>query len=297
MELSSQDHGEMPVPINSTYGGHIIHHNPSTPLPLPTPQNHNNIVTNSVPPVSTNGPIDDSKKAVKYKECLKNHAASMGGNATDGCGEFMPSGEEGSIEAFTCSVCNCHRNFHRKEIDGLHNHSSSCDCYHHLNLNNRSGIGRKLILGHHFGTPQYPTTATALVPSRPAQPHQMIMSSYNNMMASLPSESDEQEDGNNNSHQNGFGVGSTGVLMARPPHLLRKRFRTKFSQEQKEKMLNFAEKVGWKIQKQEEAVVQQFCQEIGVKRRVLKVWMHNNKHILAKKNCTNSTPTLENPVE
>ena len=66
--------------------------------------------------------------------------------------------------------------------------------------------------------------------------------------------------------------------------LVKKRFRTKFSQEQKDKMLNFAEKVGWKIQKQEESVVQQFCQEIGVKRRVLKVWMHNNKHNLAKKN-------------
>ncbi|GAV72048.1 hypothetical protein CFOL_v3_15537 [Cephalotus follicularis] len=96
------------------------------------------------------------------------------------------------------------------------------------------------------------------------------MMSYN--MGSLPSESDEQEDGGG------------GVAMARPPHqLVKKRFRTKFTQEQKDKMLNFAEKVGSKIQKQEETVVQQFCQEIGVKRRVLKVWMHNNKHSLAKK--------------
>lgn len=294
MELSSQD-GEMPIPINSTYGGHIIHHNPPLSLPTPSPQNHT-IVTNSVPQISTNGSMEEQvvfKKVVKYRECLKNHAASMGGNATDGCGEFMPSGEEGTIEALTCSVCNCHRNFHRKEIDGHHhNHSTaSCDCYHHLNLphlNNRSNIGRKLILGHHL---QYPTSATTLVSSRTAQPHQMIMSSYNNIMASLPSESDEQEDANHN------GVGSTGVHMARPPHLLRKRFRTKFSQEQKDKMLHFAEKVGWKIQKQEEAVVQQFCQEVGVKRRVLKVWMHNNKHILAKKNCTNSTPTVQNQID
>lgn len=36
-----------------------------------------------------------SKKTVRYRECMKNHAAAMGGNATDGCGEFMPSGEEG----------------------------------------------------------------------------------------------------------------------------------------------------------------------------------------------------------
>ncbi|CBI27705.3 unnamed protein product, partial [Vitis vinifera] len=64
---------------------------------------------------------------------------------------------------------------------------------------------------------------------------------------------------------------------------VKKRFRTKFTQEQKEKMLSFAERAGWRIQKQEESLVQQFCQEIGIKRRVLKVWMHNNKN-LARKN-------------
>jgi ZF-HD class homeobox domain-containing protein len=63
----------------------------------------------------------------------------------------------------------------------------------------------------------------------------------------------------------------------------KKRFRTKFTSEQKERMLNFAEKVGWRLQRLEDGVVQQFCQEIGVKRRVLKVWMHNNKLSLAKK--------------
>ncbi|CAK9177696.1 unnamed protein product [Ilex paraguariensis] len=265
MELSSQE-GEIPIPINTTYGGghghgHMIHD--------PTPHNH--IIPSSAPQIPSNGPISTTledhmpyKKMVRYRECLKNHAASMGGNATDGCGEFMPSGEEGTLQALTCSACNCHRNFHRKEIEG----ESSCDFYHNPYPNR---VGRKVILGHHktiLGpeTLGYPTGT--LISSRAAQPHQMIMS-YN--MGSLPSESDEQEDGG-------------GGFVGRPPQMVKKRFRTKFSQEQKEKMLNFAEKVGWKIQKQEEAVVQQFCQEVGVKRRVLKVWMHNNKHNLAKKN-------------
>lgn len=48
-------------------------------------------------------------------------------------------------------------------------------------------------------------------------------------------------------------------------------------------MISFAERVGWKIQRQEESVVQQLCQEIGIRRRVLKVWMHNNKQNLSKK--------------
>ncbi|XWS11578.1 hypothetical protein CRYUN_Cryun37aG0010400 [Craigia yunnanensis] len=290
MELSSHEE-EIPIPLNSTYGGghghghghghgfgfghgHMIHHDPAP---------HNHIIPSSAPQIPSTGPslstnLDDHvpyKKLVRYRECLKNHAAAMGGNATDGCGEFMPSGEEGTIEALNCSACNCHRNFHRKEIEG---EPSSCD-YYPLHSPHLSRVGRKVILGHHKSIlpPEalgYPTGT--LIHSRAAPtPHQMIMS-YN--MGSLPSESDEQA-------ENG------GGLVGRPPHLMKKRFRTKFTQEQKEKMLNFAEKVGWKIQKQEESVVQQLCQEIGVKRRVLKVWMHNNKHNLAKKN-PSSTATV-----
>ena len=35
-----------------------------------------------------------------YRECLKNHAASLGGHALDGCGEFMPSsaGDPASLQ-------------------------------------------------------------------------------------------------------------------------------------------------------------------------------------------------------
>ena len=274
MELSSEE-GEIPIPINSTYGvggghgnghgGHMIHHE------APHSQNRNIISSSTTPPhnpsnigssiqaISLQDDHGPRKKPVviRYRECLKNHAASMGGNATDGCGEFMPSGEEGTIEALNCSACHCHRNFHRKELEG------GDQSYR---------FGRKFFLGHHNGilSPEalgYPTAGNIL-PSRTVPPHQMVLP-YN--FGSLPSESDEQED------QAG------GGMMPRPPQFMKKRFRTKFTQEQKEKMFNFAEKVGWKIQKQEESVVQNFCQEIGVRRRVLKVWMHNNKHNLAKK--------------
>ncbi|KAF5744032.1 Homeobox protein 31 [Tripterygium wilfordii] len=271
MELSSQEGGDIPIPINTAFDvGHMIHHhdhnlpNSSNGPSIPTSLNHHHhdhANNNHVP----------YKKIVRYRECLKNHAATMGGNSTDGCGEFMPSGEEGTIEALTCSACNCHRNFHRKEVEGEPSSSS--------------WVGRKLLLGHphhknllgHETPLGYPT----FISSRAAPtPHQMIMSYNNNVGSMLPSESDEQEDI--------IGGGS------RQPHhhhhqLVKKRFRTKFTQEQKEKMLSFAEKVGWKIQKQEESVVQQFCQEVGVKREVLKVWMHNNKHNLAKKINDNNT--------
>lgn len=67
------------------------------------------------PPSTTS--VSDITSSIRYRECLKNHAASMGGHALDGCGEFMPSGEEGTPGALKCAACNCHQNFHRKEID------------------------------------------------------------------------------------------------------------------------------------------------------------------------------------
>ncbi|RYQ80177.1 hypothetical protein Ahy_Scaffold1g106758 isoform I [Arachis hypogaea] len=62
----------------------------------------------------------------------------------------------------------------------------------------------------------------------------------------------------------------------------KKRFRTKFTQQQKDRMMEFAEKLGWKIQKHDEQEVQQFCSQVGVKRQVFKVWMHNNKQAIKK---------------
>lgn len=274
MEIPHQE-VEIPIPLNTSYGGiqpQLHHHHPYNP----TPQNH--IIPTSAPTNGqnpTNGPslpptvTDDTnlivpytnKKMVRYRECLKNHAASMGGTATDGCGEFMPSGEEGTIEALTCSACHCHRNFHRKEIEG---DPSIYDYFHQGPHFGR--MGRKVLLSHHKVVP------TLGGPPMGVGPHGQMMLSYN--VGPMGSDSDEDR---------------------AVPHqqTAKKRFRTKFTQEQKEKMLGFAERVGWKIQKQEESVVQQFCQEIGVKRRVLKVWMHNNKHNLAKKN--NPAPP-QNPV-
>ncbi|KAL4203142.1 hypothetical protein AMTRI_Chr01g102510 [Amborella trichopoda] len=63
-----------------------------------------------------------NKKLVRYKECRKNHAASVGGYSVDGCREFLAGGEEGTAAALTCAACSCHRNFHKREEDGV------CQC-------------------------------------------------------------------------------------------------------------------------------------------------------------------------
>ncbi|KAK8926264.1 ZF-HD homeobox protein [Platanthera zijinensis] len=57
------------------------------------------------------------KVAIRYTECRKNHAASIGGYAVDGCREFMASGEDGTAAALLCAACNCHRSFHKREFE------------------------------------------------------------------------------------------------------------------------------------------------------------------------------------
>ncbi|KAL8509387.1 hypothetical protein ACS0TY_016556 [Phlomoides rotata] len=62
------------------------------------------------------GKIKSKERVVTYEECRKNHAASIGKYAVDGCCEFMPAGEDGSAVALRCAACNCHRNFHKKVV-------------------------------------------------------------------------------------------------------------------------------------------------------------------------------------
>ncbi|XP_040383759.1 mini zinc finger protein 2-like [Oryza brachyantha] len=60
---------------------------------------------------------------VRYGECCRNHAASTGGHAVDGCREFIAAaaaaapaaeGAVGTAAALKCAACGCHRSFHRR---------------------------------------------------------------------------------------------------------------------------------------------------------------------------------------
>ncbi|CAN4081271.1 unnamed protein product [Withania somnifera] len=162
--------------------------------------------------------------AVTYKECLKNHAASIGGHALDGCGEFIASPDSSPSDPISlkCAACGCHRNFHLREPSG--NHPTT----HYINFHHP-------VLRRYSASPSPPSS-----PSPPPLP---------------PTENPSR----------------------------RKRFRTKFTQEQKEKMYMFSERLGWKLQKRDEAIVDEFCNEVGIGKGVLRVWMHNNKNTFWKK--------------
>ncbi|XP_059446988.1 zinc-finger homeodomain protein 11-like [Corylus avellana] len=198
--------------------------------------------------------------SVSYKECLKNHAASMGGLALDGCGEFLPSptATHSDPTSLKCAACGCHRNFHRRDSDDL--------------------IPRALNVQHLSSTSQSPSPVCSPPPVSHLPPSQYYFSSIPQTLLSLSTASPRQYDEH---HKNSHPTLMRTESGENP--LGRKRFRTKFSQEQKEKMFQFCEKLGWKMPKSNEMLVEEFCNEVGVDRRVLKVWMHNNKNPLRKR--------------
>ncbi|KVH92359.1 zinc-finger homeodomain protein 6-like [Cynara cardunculus var. scolymus] len=197
---------------------------------------------------------------VRYRECLKNHAASMGSHVVDGCGEFMANGEEGTPEGLKCAACECHRSFHRREVEG-ESQSTTTTRIHNS-----------------------PPRVAAMQPIPASLPyqqhhryhHQMppFMVAFGGGNSVAPTESSSED-------LDAFQTHAGGHMMMEQPS--KKRFRTKFTEEQKEKMRDFAERIGWKIQKQDEQEIQQFCNEVGLKRQVFKVWMHNSKQAMKKK--------------
>nr|XP_043638581.1 zinc-finger homeodomain protein 9-like [Erigeron canadensis] len=216
-----------------------------------------------------------------YKECLKNHAASIGGHAVDGCGEFMPSPNSSPSypTSLKCAACGCHRNFHRREQE-------EPPVYQHL-------IEYQ---PHHRHQPPPPPQTTVTSPGNspspppisssyyPSAPHMLLALSTG--LSAPPPET-----------QNFPAVPTT------PGHSSKKRFRTKFTPQQKEKMMEIAEQVGWKMQKKDEDLINGFCNEIGVDRNVFKVWMHNNKSTNNTSNkkdffvTTNNNPNNNNNIK
>lgn len=203
---------------------------------------------------------------VRYRECLKNHAVNMGTHVLDGCGEFMPSGEDDTPEALKCAACECHRSFHRREVE-----AESQSGYYTQHM------ASQIPLTHN--PPPRAATVQLPPPQSPQQRHhrhhqpvQPIMMTFGGA-SRTPAESSSED---LNIFQTNAGV----QLMA---EMSKKRFRTKFTEDQKDKMHDFAERIGWKIQKQDEEEVLRFCNEVGLKRQVFKVWMHNNKQTTKKK--------------
>ncbi|CAL9763946.1 unnamed protein product [Musa acuminata subsp. burmannicoides] len=273
-ERNGASFGSSTIPT-ATEENSSSHSNTRNPDPAPisvlSPVGAGASLPNSIQSAEVKTAVTTVDASVKYKECLRNHAAAIGGHVLDGCGEFMPEGGPSTPEALKCAACGCHRSFHRKDGDTDVNADNSYHHHHH----GASHLPLLLPPPHPQSHPYnqqkpFPFGFPSSPPSRAVPLSSAVMAFGGNTCGSggTTTESSSEERIN---------AGAPTPAIA-----LRKRFRTKFTAEQKEKMLAFAERVGWRIQKQEEAVVEQFCAEVGVRRQVLKVWMHNNKHANTK---------------
>ncbi|CAK9162909.1 unnamed protein product [Ilex paraguariensis] len=209
---------------------------------------------------------------VTYKECLKNHAASSGGHAVDGCGEFMPSPTATPTEptSLKCAACGCHRNFHRRDPEKP------------LQVQPPDTVPIIEYQSHHRHHP--PPPPRPLRDSSPNSPSPPPISS--SFYPSAPHMLIALSTGlSGPSPDNYPTIATTDGIIASP--ISRKRFRTKFTRDQKEKMLELAQRIGWKMQKRNEDLVNEFCSELGVEKGVFKVWMHNNKNTFCKRENAN----------
>ncbi|XP_059642048.1 zinc-finger homeodomain protein 9-like [Cornus florida] len=237
------------IPLTFT-NGVLKHHHPLNPPPPPPP-----------PAV-----------VVSYGECLRNHAASLGGHALDGCGEFMPSTAANPADptSLKCAACGCHRNFHRRDPEEPPPHFQHLIEYqpHHRH----QPLPPPPRGGQNSPDSQSPPPISSSY--YPSAPHMLLALSGGGVLGAPPE---------NNP--------SAATTSTNPR--IRKRFRTKFSQDQKERMLEIAERIGWKMQKTDHELISEFCREIGIDKGVFKVWMHNHKNTLGKRDVNkNNTGTL-----
>ncbi|MQM07371.1 hypothetical protein Taro_040210 [Colocasia esculenta] len=234
---------------------------PFFPLSLPN-GTHKNHRQEPPPPLAWSRPRgrhECRKNHVVYRECMKNHAAPLGGHALDGCGEFIPSpaSNPSTPASLTCAACGCHRNFHRRLL-----HSDERE----------EGVleERDDDVEGHSRSPPPPGKGAGFNQYSSSAPHMlMVLSAGYHGTPVRPSGSPPVVAGT-------VSAGTPTGVVARTS--VGKRFRTKFSPEQKARMQEVCEQLGWRMQRRDDALVEKRCQEIGVSRGVFKVWMHNNKH-------------------
>ncbi|KAM0822643.1 hypothetical protein ACQ4PT_071373 [Festuca glaucescens] len=245
-----------------------------------------------------------------YRECLKNHAMFMGGHAIDGCGDYLPSLELNPDPAtFMCVACGCHRNFHRREtveepsprpplaqpqvalvpappmaasivLHGLPQRGEETPEDRLPAADSESDSdGSEYVDGSSVSPPQLQQAPPAHLPAPVAQQPPVYFSPPPQPNMLLPLNATAPPGA---AQSQGPLPDQVSPATAPPAHVGgapgKKRIRTKFTAEQKQRMKELSERLGWRQQKRDEAIMDEWCHDIGVSKGVFKVWMHNNKH-------------------
>jgi ZF-HD class homeobox domain-containing protein len=214
----------------------------------------------------------------------------MGAHVLDGCGEFMPSPGDASA-ALLCAACGCHRSFHRREPVVVASPTPSpASAVVSPSAATPAAAANSRLMPLLFAPPHMQKRPPAPVPASPMSVP--VPASPKSAPAALAESSSEElrPQPPPPLPPPPYVQPAVGGSASAPPAPGKKRFRTKFTPDQKERMLDFAHRIGWRIQKPDGGAVDAFCDQVGVPRRVLKVWMHNNKHLAKTPPTTPSQP-------
>ncbi|KAL6964418.1 hypothetical protein U1Q18_035473 [Sarracenia purpurea var. burkii] len=257
---------------------------------------------------TNNGGGRDPAVRVRYRECLRNHGLPMNLYLLDGCGEFTPSGANVTPEPIACAACGCFRNFHRREEVQQHRPRRWTTTVRTVDppltlpapppplplslLPPQSSPPppppaaiRNVSLGDDNPPPsealsgavnsgdrenetkrkkKNPKTKFTPTPPPPPQPPAAISKSSRGGDKPPPSEA-------------GSGAVNGGDREEETKKK-KKRPKTVFTEAQRARMREFAEKLGWRMTKHDEESIESFCKEIGINPQAYRVWIHNHRY-------------------
>ncbi|KAM3407129.1 hypothetical protein ACQJBY_000909 [Aegilops geniculata] len=235
---------------------------------------------------------------VKYNECGRNHALASGGHVVDGCGEWMPLGDLNPVDAssYKCAACGCHRSFHRKVMMERSPPLPPMvkTVLHGLPQRRKEETPEDRLPGVDSDTNsdgrEYDSDATEYdsegteydnersVP-RPLQPQPV----YHPAQVTQPPPT-YISSGRHNFLPRALQIQRLPAQLspapASPPHGVmseRKRPRTTFTNNQKLRMEELSEHLGWRLQKRDKDFIEARCRDIGVSKKVFRNWMNNKK--------------------
>ncbi|KAJ4878292.1 Zinc-finger homeodomain protein 13 [Raphanus sativus] len=231
-----------PTPICRETGDHV--HYPPTRPTKPTPPPH-------APPsiLESISRLCPNPKP-RYGECRKNQAASTGTTAYDGCGEFV-SADPGE-DSPDCAACGCHRSFHLREESTI------------LEALKISPSRFRQIFCSPYGEAAEEKTKR-IATDRSNESRERVKEFCDGIGVTRRKLRVWM---NNHSEANVRRLaGEEGV----------KRFKTKFTADQTERMRSYAEKLTWKVGPEDREETEGFCNEIGVNLNNFMTWMNNQK--------------------
>ncbi|KAJ0252524.1 Zinc-finger homeodomain protein 13 [Hirschfeldia incana] len=231
----------------------------------------------------------------RYGECRKNQAPiAAGTTAYDGCGEFVSS--DPGQDSLDCAACGCHRSFHHREesLSGGTNtilevlkispsqfRQIFCSPYGDGETDEE---GKKRIATDR--SPEEEAGRAKRVKTRFTTEQTEKMRSYAEKVGwKVSSESRERV----KEFCDGIGVTRRKLRVWMNNHHEDKgrvdeeeegrvkRFKTKFTAEQTERMRSYAEKLRWKVRAEDREETEVFCSEIGVNLNKFVIWMNNHK--------------------